>query len=35
MSQIQISLLLHREVLHWLIVTACLKNKLSQKYPLS
>jgi len=35
MSQIEISLLLHRKVLHWFIGAACLKNKLSQKYSLS
>jgi len=29
MSQIQLSLLLHRQALHWLL------NKLSRKYPLS
>jgi len=33
MSQIQMSLLLHRKALHWLLGAACLKNKLSQKYP--
>jgi len=33
MSEIEKSLLLHRKVLHWLIGAACLKNKLSQKYP--
>jgi len=35
MSEIEISLILHCKVLHWLIGAACLKNKLSQIYPLS